>query len=107
MEEKKKHDNEPVKSTTEDVAIYHADDEGDVLIVRIDAKHPARRKIFAAIQAALEGAQRNEEAIKVKSYAQEKLPDDWRRKQGPEKGSVDTIRHPGEAQRPPAVVEHR
>ena len=102
MEEKTKHkhDTEPVKSTTEDVAIYHADDEGDVLIVRIDAKHPARQKLFVALQQALEGAGRSEEAIKVKAYAQEKLPDDWRRKQGPKSGDQNTIRHPGEAQRP-------
>ena len=82
MEQKndKSKSNEPVKSTTEDVAIYHADDD-DVLILRVDAKHPARRKIFAAVQAALEGEERNDEALRVKAYAQEKLPDDWRRRQ--------------------------
>lgn len=83
---------EPVKSTTEDFQVYHADDD-DVLIVRIDAKHPARQKIFAAIQSALEGAQHNEEAIKAKAYAQDKLPDDWRRKKS-EKPEERTIRHP-------------
>lgn len=77
---KSKQSSEPVKSTTEDVKIYHSDDD-DVLVMRIDAKHPARRKIFAAVQAALEGAERNEEAVRVKAYAQEKLPDDWRRRQ--------------------------
>lgn len=91
MEDKPKDTNEPVKSTTEDVQIYHADDD-DVLIVRIDAKHPARQKIFAGIQAALEGAQRNDEAIKAKAYAAEKLPDDWRRKKS-EKPEERTIRH--------------
>ena len=91
MEDKPKQPNEPVKSTTEDVQIYHADDD-DVLIVRIDAKHPARQKIFAGIQAALEGAQRNEEAIKAKAYAAEKLPDDWRRAKS-EKPEERTIRH--------------
>jgi len=91
METKPKDTNEPVKSTTEDLQIYHADDD-DVLIVRIDAKHPARQRIFAGIQAALEGAQRNEEAIKAKAYAAEKLPDDWRRKKS-EKPEERTIRH--------------
>ena len=82
MEQKndKSKSNEPVKSTTEDVAVYHSDDD-DVLILRVDAKHPARRKIFAAVQAALEGEERNDEAVRVKAYAQEKLPDDWRRRQ--------------------------
>lgn len=72
---------EPVKSTTEEVTVYQSDLDEDVLILRIDAKHPARRKIFAAVQGALEGAERNEEAVRVKAYAQEKLPDDWRRRQ--------------------------
>ena len=92
--EQKKKENEPVKSTTEDVTIYHSDDD-DVLIVRIDAKHPARQKIFAGIQAALEGAQRNEEAVKAKAYAQEKLPDDWRRKKS-DKPEEREIRKPAQ-----------
>lgn len=91
QETKPKDPNEPVKSTTEDLQIYHADDD-DVLIVRIDAKDPQRQKIFAAIQGALEGAQRNEDAVRVKAYAQDKLPDDWRRKKS-EKPEERTIRH--------------
>lgn len=102
MEDKKKDSKEPVKSTTQPLQIYHAGTDDDVLIIRLDAKHPARRKIFSAIQSVLEATpEHNEEATKVKAYAQEHLPDDWKRKQGPEKGSDQpAIRHPGEAQRP-------
>lgn len=67
------------KSGTEPFAIYEYDDD-DVLIMRVDRKDPARRKIMGAIQAALEAAQRNEEAVRAKAYAQERLPDDWQRK---------------------------
>lgn len=99
MRDKTEHEkpNEPVKSTTEDVAIYHSDDD-DVLIIRLDAKHPARQQIFAAIQGALEGAQRNEEAIKVKAWAQDKLPDDWRRRKS-ENPEEREIRKPGQYQK--------
>ena len=55
-------------------------DADDILIIRIDRKDPARRKIMSAIQAALEADQRTDEATRAKAYAQEKLPDDWRRK---------------------------
>jgi hypothetical protein len=100
MEDKSKQtQNEPVKSTTEELTIYHADDENDVLIIRLDAKHPARQKIFAGIQAALEGAQRNEEAVRAKAYAADKLPDDWRRRHS-EKPEERTIRHPEPHQYP-------
>ena len=90
---------EPVKSTTEDVAIYHSDDD-DVLILRVDAKHPARRKIFAAVQAALEGEERNDEAVRVKAYAQEKLPDDWRRRQTSQEPAGAARSQAGEIRKP-------
>lgn len=67
------------KSTSIPFAIHELDDE-DCLIIRIDRKDPARRKIMGAIQAALEQDQRTDEAVRAKAYAQEKLPDDWRRK---------------------------
>jgi hypothetical protein len=67
------------KSTSIPFAIHELDDE-DCLIIRVDRKDPARRKIMAAIQAALEQDQRTDEAVRAKAYAQEKLPDDWRRK---------------------------
>lgn len=96
METKTKDTNEPVKSTTEDLQIYHAGTDDDVIVVRIDAKHPARQKIFAAIQGALEGAQRNEEAVRAKAYAAEKLPDDWKRKLDQKPGETGSIRHAGQ-----------
>ena len=82
-DEERKKSAEPQKSTTDEVQIYHSEaaDEEDVFVVKIDAKHPARRQIMAGIQGALEGAGRNEEAVRAKAYAQERLPDDWRRKQ--------------------------
>jgi hypothetical protein len=82
-EQKKKQSAEPQNSTTDQVQIYHSEagDEEDVFVIKVDAKHPARRAVMSAIQAALEGAGRNEEAVRVKAYAQERLPDDWRRKQ--------------------------
>ena len=55
-------------------------DEDDLLLIRLDRKDPARRKIMGAIQAALEATQRTDEAVRAKAYAAEKLPDDWRRK---------------------------
>jgi hypothetical protein len=67
------------KSTSIPFAIHELDDE-DCLIIRLDRKDPARRKIMGAIQAALEQDQRTDEAVRAKAYAQEKLPDDWRRK---------------------------
>jgi hypothetical protein len=81
--DKKKQSAEPQKSTTDEIQIYHSEaaDEEDVFVLKIDAKHPARRQIMSSVQAALEGAGRNEEAVRVKAYAQERLPDDWRRKQ--------------------------
>jgi len=67
------------KSTSIPFAISELDDE-DALLIRIDRKDPARRKIMGAIQSALEQDQRTDEAVRAKAYAQEKLPDDWRRK---------------------------
>jgi hypothetical protein len=67
------------KSTSEPFAIMELDDE-DALLIKLDRKDPARRKIMAAIQAALEADQRTDEAVRAKAYAQEKLPDDWQRK---------------------------
>jgi hypothetical protein len=67
------------KSTSIPFAIHELDDE-DCLIIRLDRKDPARRKIMGAIQAALEQDQRTDEATRAKAYAAERLPDDWRRK---------------------------
>jgi hypothetical protein len=67
------------KSTSIPFAIHELDDE-DCLIIRLDRKDPARRKIMSAIQAALEQDQRTDEATRAKAYAAERLPDDWRRK---------------------------
>ena len=67
------------KSTSIPFAIHELDDE-DCLIIRLDRKDPARRKIMGAIQSALEQDQRTDEAVRAKAYAAEKLPDDWRRK---------------------------
>lgn len=67
------------KSTSEPFSIMELDDE-DALLIKLDRKDPARRKIMAAIQAALEADQRTDEAVRAKAYAQEKLPDDWQRK---------------------------
>jgi hypothetical protein len=67
------------KSTSIPFAISELDDD-DALLIRLDRKDPARRKIMSCIQAALEGENRNDEAVRAKAYAAEKLPDDWRRK---------------------------
>lgn len=68
------------KSTSEPFAIMELD-EDDVLLIRVDRKDPARRKIMAAVQAALESEpNRTDEAVRAKAYAQERLPDDWQRK---------------------------
>jgi hypothetical protein len=67
------------KSTSEPFSIIEID-EDDVLIIKIDRKDPARRRIMAVIQTALEADQRTDEAVRAKAYAQEKLPDDWQRK---------------------------
>jgi len=88
------------KSTSIPFAIHELDEE-DCLIIRLDRKDPARRKIMSAIQASLEGAQRNDEATRAKSYAQEKLPDDWRRKMpsatgDPNDDSTRAYRKPGQ-----------
>ena len=97
--DKQKRDREH-KSTSIPFAIRELDEE-DCLIIRLDRKDPARRKIMSAIQAALEGAQRNDEATRAKSYAQEKLPDDWRRKMpsasgDPNDPATRAYRKPGE-----------
>lgn len=68
------------KSTSEKFSIMELD-EDDVLLIRLDRKDPARRKIMAAIQVALESEpNRSDEAVRAKAYAAEKLPDDWQRK---------------------------
>jgi len=89
------------KSTSIPFAIHELDEE-DCLIIRLDRKDPVRRKIMSAIQAALEATQRTDEATRAKSYAQEKLPDDWRRKMPSVTGNPDdpgtrAYRKPGEA----------
>lgn len=88
------------KSTSIPFAIHELDDE-DCLIIRLDRKDPARRKIMAAIQSALEGDKRNDEAVRAKAYAAEKLPDDWRRKMpsatgDPNDPATRAYRKPGE-----------
>jgi hypothetical protein len=68
------------KSTSIPFAIHELDEE-DCLIIRLDRKDPARRKIMSAIQTALESlGHRTDDATRAKSYAAERLPDDWRRK---------------------------
>jgi len=88
------------KSTSIPFAIHELDEE-DCLIIRLDRKDPARRKIMSAIQAALEADKRTDEATRAKSYAQEKLPDDWRRKMpsatgDPNDDSTRAYRKPGQ-----------
>jgi hypothetical protein len=78
----------PKKSTTAPLQIRHEDDD-DVLIIRLDIKDPVRQKLMTALQQALETDNRQEEASRAKAYAQEKLPDDWRRKQPARSGNPD------------------
>jgi len=80
------------RSTSIPFAIHELDEE-DCLIIRLDRKDPARRKIMGAIQAAFESlGHRTGEAIRAKAYAAEKLPDDWRRKMPPATGDPDETR---------------